>query len=173
MRSPRRRPNLNDRLRANKAALDFMADAAGKPRLDIFVKPKRKYERNTDEGELEKGVLNAVSALLSVHPKVALAVRQNSGAVNVQDANGRSYPIWFFRFLRRPAAMRITDFWGFMTDGRPFALEAKRRNWSGPHDIREIEQQAFIQYIRKIGGIGAFVRSSLEAQAALDVPQDI
>lgn len=154
-------------MRANKRALDFMADAADKPRLDILIAPKRTYRRNTDEGELEKGVLNAVSELLAVHPAVAFAVRQNSGAANVTDAQGRSYPIWFYRVIRKRAKMRIVDFWGFLANGRVFALEAKRRNWSGPSDLREYEQQEFLQFIRSIGGIGAFVRSSQEAQAAL------
>lgn len=166
-RRPTRRLSVNDTLRRNKAALDFMADATGKPRLDITIAPKRQYNRGSNPDDLESGVVNAVSELLSYHPLVLFAVRQNSGAAHVQDVKGRYYPIWFYKFVRRRAAMRITDFWGLLVNGRPFALEAKRRGWNGPHDLRDHEQLAFIECVKAAGGIGAFVRSSQEAEEAL------
>lgn len=167
MRRPTRRPSLRDQQRKVKASLDFMADMAGKPRLQIDIAPKRAYTRNTSEDELEKGVQRAVTDLLAVHPSVLLAVRQNSGAMHAEDERGHMFPIWFFKLVKKPEDLRITDFWGFMRDGRPFAIECKRRNWTGPHNLREHQQQAFLTCIRSIGGIGAFVRSSEEAQTAL------
>ena len=112
---------------------------------------------------LEADVIRAVSQLLATHPKVLIAIRMNSGMASSQTSNGRMQPIWFHKFLRSPCAMKMPDFIGMMTDGRPLALEAKRGNWKQPSDERERKQAAYLYCIRNIGGIGEFVTSADQA----------
>jgi hypothetical protein len=102
--------------------------------------------------------------LLAHHPKVLFAVRQNSGMS--QNASGT--PIWFYRWVRSRTKMRVTDFWGLLTDGRMFALEAKNRLWKAPSGEREMEQQAFLTAIREAGGVAGFVTSAEQAQRIIE-----
>lgn len=128
---------------------------------------KRGPRTTSTSDDTEAPVLRAVGDLLAVHPKVFFAVRQNSGSLPYQAADGRAIPIWFYRLLRKPEAMTITDYWGFLTDRRPFAFECKRPSWAHPRTDREIKQWAFINMIVKAGGVGSFVRSADEVQALL------
>lgn len=116
----------------------------------------------------EASVIRAVSDLLAAHPSVLLAVRQNSGAMPY-DRDGRPVPVFFYKLLRTPEDMTIVDFWGFLRDGKPFAIECKRPSWKGPSasNDREMKQSAFIRMIECIGGKGGFARSVEEAQAIL------
>lgn len=127
--------------------------------------PKTRGPR-IDHEDLEKHVISAVGELLSLHPKVLLAVRQNTGSLPY-DREGKPVPIWFYKLLRTPEEMTVTDFWGLLRDGRPLALEAKRPSWKWSGDDRELKQRAFIQMVEAIGGVGGFVRSAEEAQAIL------
>ncbi len=120
----------------------------------------------TDHADLEKHVIRAVSELLAVHPKVLFAVRQNSGGASYEAKSGRYAPIFFYHILTSQP-VTITDFWGLLRDGRPFALEAKRPSWKEPREPREFKQAAFLMLIRNCGGVGQFVRSADEANAAL------
>lgn len=130
--------------------------------------PKRERKPNGSSGQpLEADTLRAVSELLATHPKVLFAVRQNSGAMQYQNAGGRSVPVWFYKWTKRAAKMRISDHWGLLTDGRMFALESKRPGWRGPSDLREFEQLEFINTVKAAGGIGGFVTSAEEALALL------
>jgi hypothetical protein len=153
----------------------FYARGAGKP---LPPKPERllELERRSatrraapDPADSEAPVLAAVGELLAAHPKVLFAARQNTGAMHVEGANGRHYPIWFYKLIRRPGAsdLTITDYWGFLRDGRPFAIECKRPSWKVPRETRELNQQAFIHMVEGIGGIGGFARSADEAMAIL------
>lgn len=121
-----------------------------------IIKPKRgpRLQTGTD---IEAPVLAAVGDLLAVHPRVLLAVRQNGGAIPYQNAAGRLIPVWFYRLLRKPEPVRITDYWGFLVSGKPFAIECKKPSWREPDGDRELEQSAYIDLIKRCGGIGAFV----------------
>ena len=116
--------------------------------------------------DLEGPVIKAVGELLGVHPLILFAVRQNSGALPYH-REGRAVPVWFYKLARRPEPMTIVDYWGFLKDGRPLALECKRPDWKKPRTEHEDRQQAFLRMIEAIGGIGGFVRSADEANALL------
>lgn len=136
------------------------------PEAALPALPKKRGPR-VDHDDLEKHVISDVSELLAAHPKVLLAVRQNSGSLPY-DRDGRPVPIWFYRIVRDPSDITLTDFWGFLRDGRPFALEAKKPSWKWSGEEREIKQRACIQAIEAIGGIGGFVCSIDDAKAILD-----
>ena len=70
--------------------------------------------------------------------------------------DGKEMPVTFNRIIRSPVQMRISDFWGILRDGRPLAIECKRRSWTKPTDQREHEQAAFLQMVRDAGGVGIF-----------------
>lgn len=168
-----RRPTFRETVERNHRSLDFMAAMAGKPPLEksIVFAPKRAYAKRSSgsegNGPLEKDVLAAVGDYLAAHPNVLLAVRQNSGAMHYE-SQGRTVPVWFYKLVRRgDKDVTLTDFWGFLRDGRPFAIEAKRPSWRGVSDERERKQEAFIHLVEAIGGVGGFVRSVEEAQGIL------
>lgn len=124
----------------------------------------------------EAGVINSVSDLLAFHPRVILAVRQNGGAFTYDTKDGRSAPVWMYKILRgREYLMQqttVTDFWGLIQGAAggcvPFALEAKRPGWTFHFsDERAKKQKAFIEMVKKAGGIGGFVTSADEANALL------
>ena len=125
--------------------------------------PRRAADPNDSEGP----VIKAVSELLSVHPLVLFAERRNSGALPYINAEGKSVPVRFHRVLTGQP-VRVVDFTGWLKDGRPFALEAKRPSWKKPSDEREIEQANYLMLIRNLGGIGSFVRSADEAAQTLE-----
>lgn len=169
MRRRSARPSLRDTLTANNAADNFYASMAGvAPRGQAAVAPKRERAA-PDPNDSEAPVKNAVSELLAQHPQVLFAVRQNSGSLAYQGANGRAIPVWFYKLVRAPEHVTVTDFWGFLRDGKPYALECKRPSWKWPKtpSDREVKQRAFIQMIEAIGGVGGFVRSADEAKAVL------
>lgn len=176
------RPSFADHKRSVNAALDFL----GLPE-DIRNKVAPRRVKRADNGSavdidavhgklkapLEATVVSAVAELLAVHPLVLFAVRQNSGAASYEAASGKYAPVYFYKFVRWPERMTITDFWGFMirpgaTEYRPLAIECKRPGWKRPTDERERRQEAFIQMVRKAGGAGGFVTSADEAQQVLE-----
>lgn len=163
MRRPKFRPSLRDTLATNNATDRFYASMAGvAPKGQAAIAPKRERAA-PDPADTEAPVLAAVGEFLAAHPQVLLAVRQNSGAA-VYDSGGRSIPIWFYKLVRKPEDITFTDYWGFLRDGRPFAIECKRPSWKKVSTPREEKQRAFIQLIEAIGGVAGFVRSVDEAQ---------
>ena len=174
-RRTRRPPSLRERLERSHAAMCYYAASFGKPApavpkmlAELRAKPTRTRSA-PDPADSEAPVIAAVGDLLSSHPQVLFAVRQNTGAMHVQGANGRTYPVWFYKLMRRPGAseITITDYWGLLRSGKLFALECKRPSWKAPRETRELNQQAFIHMIEAIGGVGGFVRSADEASAIL------
>ena len=171
-----RPPSLRERLEASHRTSSFYAAAfdktVEKPAQLVAMEARaaaRAPRRPSDPDDTEAPVKRAVGELLAAHPLVLLAVRQNSGAMHVDAGNGRSAPIWFYKIVRRPGAstLTFTDYWGFLRDGRPFAIECKRPAWRAPREARELNQQAFIHMIEAIGGVGGFARSADEANAIL------
>ena len=125
------------------------------------VKP-RATVNPSDPHELEASVMREVADVLSKHPKVLFAIRQNSGSMEVE-SNGKKMPIWFYRWARSREKMTLPDYWGLLTDGRMFALECKRRNWTKPTGEREGKQLAFILTVKYAGGVGEFVTCGEDA----------
>lgn len=157
----RGRLGLRDKLAANNVADRYYAAMAGvEPQGQSPIPPKRERAK-PDPANTEGPVLAAVGDLLAAHPLVLLAVRQNSGAM-AYEKEGRSIPVWFYKLVRN-REITLTDYWGFLRDGRPFAIECKRPGWKRPSDDRERKQEAFIHMIESIGGVGAFVRNADEA----------
>lgn len=123
------------------------------------IAPKRKYTKHAIE-ETEAPVLDAVGDLLWKHPRVLLAIRQNSGSAGY---------VQFFRIIRQPEGVKLKmpDYWGFLTSGKPFAVECKKPSWESPVNEREESQAAFLGMIRGIGGVGIFATSAEQVAAAL------
>ena len=156
-----------------KSRYDGLRDAAhthamahephsGAPGVDIDAIHKR------PDAPKESEVVSAISQLLARHPRVLIALRMNSGMASYNAAADGAYqPVWFHKFLRSPVKMRMPDFIGFLIDGRPLAIEAKRPMWTKPRDDREREQEAFLMAIRGIKGIGIFATSADQVAAAL------
>ena len=148
---------LRETLRENQRGLDTWAKMYGKEQtVHIDVKPKREIKNHSDKYELEASVIADISKLLAHHPQVLFACRSNSGAAYMMGRDGKEMPVTFNRIIRSPVEMRISDFWGILSNGRPFAIECKRRNWTKPTDQREHEQAAFLQMVRDAGGVGIF-----------------
>lgn len=166
---PPKKP-LRETLRENQRGLDTWAKMYGKPQTQhIPVKPKREIVNHSDKHELEASVIADISKLLAHHPKILFACRSNSGAAYMLGRDGKEMPVTFNRIIRSPVQMRISDFWGITKDGRPFAIECKRRNWTKPADQREHEQAAFLQMVRDAGGIGVFATCAEDVMGAINV----
>ena len=164
----KRKPTLRETLQATEKAMRFHAAMSGKPFAEEFAAPavkERKPRQMSDANELEAAVMREVATVIAKHPKVLFAVRQNSGGA--YDQHG--VPIYFYRWLRLNGHdMTLTDVWGVTTTGKPFALEAKRRNWTRVSGPREEKQREFIDVVRSVGGIGGFVTSGEQAREILD-----
>ena len=160
------RKTLRETLAENHKAESAWANAFGKPLRDDLepVAEKRTNTKRMADDDREDSVMREVSALLAIHPKVLFAVRQNSGMAE----NASGTPIWFYRWVRSRTKMRVTDFWGLLTDGRMFACEAKNRLWKAPSGEREMEQQAFLDTVAKAGGVSGFVTSAAQAQRIIE-----
>ena len=160
------RKTLRETLLENRKAEQSWANAFGTTLRDDLdeIADKRTNSKRMADDDREESVMREVSALLAHHPKVLFAVRQNSGMS--QNASGT--PIWFYRWVRSRTKMRVTDFWGLLTDGRMFALEAKNRLWKAPSGEREFEQQEFLTAIREAGGVAGFVTSAEQAQRIIE-----
>ena len=162
---------MRETLAANEAALKAMSPTGELgPMQEQFdrnrLPPKRAHKRTGEP--VEADVLRAVGELLAVHPQVLLAIRQNSGSLPYQDSTGRLIPIWFFKIVKAPHKIRLSDYWGLLKDGRMWAIECKRPTWKGLKDGRELEQDFFLSLIRHAGGRAGFARSVDEAQSILD-----
>ena len=160
------RKTLRETLLENQKAESAWANAYGKPLRDDLepVAEKRTNTKRMADDDREESVMREVAALLAIHPKVLFAVRQNSG----MSENASGTPIWFYRWVRSRTKMRVTDFWGMLTDGRMFACEAKNRLWKAPSGEREMEQQAFLDTVAKAGGVSGFVTSAEQAQRIIE-----
>jgi hypothetical protein len=156
----RTKKSLNDIRRGNDQAMKNLAALCGKEApVEALNNLPEKRER-AESRDLEGPVLKAVGQLLSVHPRVTLAVRTNSGmAIN---ANGA--PVFFVRFVKPRSGMRMPDYIGCMFDGKMLAIECKHPLWKGPRTEHEREQDEFLLAVRAAGGRAGFAVSVDAAQ---------
>lgn len=171
---PTAKKSLRETLADNQKAMRYYAAMSGKPSHEpaLVMPPKKERVTREPSDDTEAPVLRAVGELLAKHHTVLFAIRQNSGMryseyTNAAGEKKESYT-WFYKWARRRSKnMRITDYWGLLTDGRMFAIECKRPSWTKPTDDREREQLEFILTVRYAGGLAGFARSADEAQSIL------
>jgi len=119
------------------------------------------------DGLSESEVMRGIASVLKTHPRVAVALRINSGTA--KGYNGM--PVAFHRLLRGRGV--VTDYIGLLRDGRPFAIEAKKPDWKPAKTgtgryLREQEQDRYIQGTVELGGVGGFCKSVDEAIAIIE-----
>ena len=168
-----RKPSRREQIIKTNAAFRFLGALTGKDASPLLTPVPELRQRGAVNLDLaEAGVMQDIADLLRVHPEVLFAVRQNAGAMAAEGADGRLRPIWFYQWVRQPRKMRITDFWGFLRCGKPFAVEAKRRDYSGPsgqaETLRHEEQEAFLNFIISLGGRAGLARNVDEAKRIID-----
>jgi len=175
-RRVRFKPTLRQQMRSNHAALSFMAGAAPEDKQDSALEFVRSVGERLPAApkpraaprQLEAPVVAAISDLLAVHPRVAFAVRQNTGSASYEAASGKWAPVNFYNLLTHSAKdITITDFWGILRNGKPFAVEAKAPGFKEPRTDREFRQAAFLMLVRNLGGIGIFATSADDVANAL------
>lgn len=170
------KPTHKDILRGNDRAIRGLALMAGMEPPPELLNNVPDAKPRAAPRKLEAPVVAAISQLLAVHPRVIWAARFNSGAA------GEFSHIWFHKFLRMPAPMRMPDFFGLLIirgsgmhlggedddNYSSFAIEAKSPEWRKPSGEREHEQSTFLAMIRKAGGRAGFARSADEAKIIIE-----
>jgi hypothetical protein len=138
----RGRLSYREKLIRNKAALDYLADSFGKPRLKIDIPPPRtRRARAVASGRpLERHVLKAVTQALRYDPRVLRVERNQSGVF--QDGN---------RYVRVGAPGKL-DLTVYLKSGRYAEIEVKRDERTKP-DPRQAER---IEEIKRGGGIAGW-----------------
>ncbi len=160
------RKSLRDTLIENNKASAWYAAMAEKPAVNLApIPPKREYTRSGERGETD--VIVDVIKLLKDHPRILYALRMNSGSAEYTGKDGRLAPVWFHKWVRKPEKIRMSDFYGATTDARILAVECKRPGWKKPTDDRELEQAAFLEIVRKNGGIALFCTDASQVIEAL------
>lgn len=102
---------------------------------------------------LERDILEAILDLLGVHPKIALAWRQNTGGFRVDD-----------RYIRA-AFKGCSDILGMLVGGRFFAIEVKRQG-----ELPTPDQIAFLLAVNRGGGLAFVARDLDDVVAKLAAP---
>jgi hypothetical protein len=106
---------------------------------------------------LETDIQASILKALSIHPAVARAWRQNTGAGRLTYPDGKTSR--FVRFSEKGSP----DIHGYLKDGRALFVEVKRRQGTVTP-----EQQAFIDDAAKNGCLAFIARSSADVWSALD-----
>lgn len=138
---------------AVKRAPDGTIAGGELPPLEFDLVPPVKYTPRKSERPLrplEADIQAAVLQALALHPKVSWAKRMSVGMFKVQDAHGER---WI-----RAAFKGCSDVIGQMRrkyGGKFIACEVKR-----PGEKPTPEQQAFLEHVRREGGV-AFVAYSV------------
>ena len=168
------RKTLREVMLANHAALCQMAALAGKPMpplpQSLPPEPKRRAAaspRTAASIPLEKEVQASIIEFLLHHPRVALVIRHNSGAMETQTLGGKTYPIFFHKVYKK--GVRIVDLDVTLKNGKRFVIECKRPGWhQKPHDLREQEQAAYIALHKSLGNLGCFATCIDDVQEELE-----
>lgn len=160
---------VNKAMRGLEAMYGDVRVAKGRPEPGMIeLAPKRQIVNRSDPNLLEGAVMREIEPYLRTHPAILFAVRQNGGAMETEGEGGDLSKIWFYRWVKRRTAMRISDFWG-LADFGLWAIEAKRRDWVFTGTVkREIQQAAFHDVIRTSGGRAGFARCVEDAQKIIE-----
>lgn len=184
-RGPKFRPSLYQQQQSTRRALEFMSPDDTLPpeleRLDWKKPPvKRVAKIATESVRDESDVQREVAAVLRAHPRVILAWRQNSGSSVRTIANGETVPVNFWYWMKHPPfadkyedGLLLPDILGIVAgaDGIAscawLAIETKAPDWRKPTSKRERHQAAFLEIVRRNGGIGLFATSGQAVSDAL------
>ena len=131
---------------------------------EALIKPVQERAKPVQR---EAPVVQAISELLAVHPRVLFAVRQNSGMASYEAKSGRYAPVFFYRILTHEKDMTLPDFWGILKDGRILAIEAKAPTWRKISNDRELRQEMFLMLVRNLGGVALFATDVSQVAGAL------
>lgn len=150
---PKFKPSLPDTIRANNKAMDYYSLMSGKPTPDGAmreVKAKVTRQQGQSEIPLEKDIQKAIIQFLSVHPKISIYGRFNSGTAITGDAQGNT------RYTRFNSIKGFPDIHGMLKGGRAVYIEVKR-----PGGRVSDEQQEFIDKVSAHGAV-AFIAYSVD-----------
>lgn len=112
----------------------------------------------------ESDVQSTLLTVLEMHPRVAWAYRMNTGAGHLAHKRKDSPGGWIVsKTFLRFGFPGMSDILGQMKDGRFLAVEAKRQSGELSGD-----QRAFLENVRRNGGIGIEARDARELWHALD-----
>ena len=111
----------------------------------------------------EQDIQKAILTQLAYHPLVAWCGRINSGAAMLPCGRGKMRPVKF------NTIKGCSDIIGQLRDGRFLAIEVKRPPWTRPTDDHEREQEAFLNQVKRAGGVAFFATSIEEVRKGLDL----
>lgn len=144
---------------ANKAALDFYADMAGRPRMEMVIPPKRdRIRRPVDDKPVvyEKDIQKAILDALKLRQDVVFVGRFNRGQAVATDGYGNT------RYTNFNTVKGFPDIHGLLLGGRAFYIEVKR-----PDAGRESEDQR--AFLDKVLGGGAFAGVARSVEEAMQI----
>ena len=148
--------------------LQYLKDSSANPRAASFAVPvlRKRPVPSPDKFKLtqlvpsEHDVQVSILALLRRHPKVAKAIRYNSGTFRLAGAHGQSD-----RWFRANDCPGHSDIAGVLKGGRAFYLEVKRPGKSSkPGDA----QDTFLTEMAFAGALAAEVSSVAQVIQLLD-----
>jgi len=168
MKKPTFRPGLRDQQRAVKTHMESLArlhgvtlpDGALSDVKEKIVRGPRTVKTRKPESEVQSEIID----YLVRHPKVALVIRINAGAVyNANDAFIQFHhlfiPHQFKKSKIEKVDLKISDLTVIMTDGKFCAIEVKEEVWVKPCNEREYAQQRYLNHIDAHKGIAFFAAS--------------
>jgi hypothetical protein len=142
----------------NKADAFYAAMHGVAPQNQAEIRaPRKRAAPGADGMPLEADIQKAILGYLQLCPKVAFALRVNSGTFVERGDDGKERYIQANRLIKIKG--RVVDVVGMLTDSRFFAVEVKRPGWTRPRNEREEDQEKFINAVKANGGIGLFATS--------------
>ena len=155
----RGRRTVRDSLLASKQSLDFYADMAGRPRMEIVIPPKQERIRRPVDGKpvvYEKDIQKAILDALALRSDVVFVGRFNRGQAVATDGYGNT------RYTNFNTVKGFPDIHGLLLGGRAFYIEVKR-----PGAGRESDDQR--KFLDKALGGGALAGVARSVEEALQI----
>lgn len=163
IKPPRGRIPLREQMLANRAVMLALAptqEARDRLMADLpAIADKKVRAPSQSSGKSEKhDVQDPALELLRSHPKVAFAIRINSGTFVETNSDGSKRFIQANNIGRKD--MLVSDIIGmFKGSGKMFCIECKHPDWKKPHGEREEKQANFLYLVEQSNGIAGFARS--------------
>ncbi len=156
--------NLNALVKLHKGA-----DAPEVPiPASVQMKAKRTNKPRDPDAEYESDIQDEIIVMLRKHPKVGLVERHNSGKAMEVDAEGKKRFVSYNKVFKvGKVRMRKSDIGCTLKNGKSFVVEVKRPPFEFPRNLREIEQQNYIEHTKASNGYGMFATSVQQVEAAL------